>query len=76
MREASQVDLVELSDFNIGFYEYEIKNKDDDFYALFKTVLLNNQIILATPVYWYAMSAQLIFFLTVLQICFKAIIKS
>jgi multimeric flavodoxin WrbA len=53
-----------LLDYKIGYYDYEFNNKDDDFHSLIdKYVLQSDTIILASPVYWYSMSAQLKTFL-------------
>jgi multimeric flavodoxin WrbA len=52
-------ELINLSDYSISFFDYSHKNKDDDFYGLAQKMLASDGIIFATPVYWYAMSAQL-----------------
>lgn len=55
--------LINLSDYSISFYDYTHQNKDDDFLEIAQHMLTSDTIIFATPVYWYAMSAQLkIFF--------------
>ena len=51
--------FVDLLGLNISPYDYEHKNKDDDFLPLMEQILEHDQIVLATPVYWYAMSTQL-----------------
>lgn len=51
--------LINLSDYSISFFDYTHQNKDDDFYGLAQKMLTSDMIIFATPVYWYAMSAQL-----------------
>lgn len=53
----SQWDLVDLTNYNISHFDYEHRNKTDDFIALMKRLVNDyDLIIFATPVYWYAMS--------------------
>jgi multimeric flavodoxin WrbA len=54
----SDIDLIDLNDYSIGYFNYEFSN-NDDFIPLMKKIILFDQVILATPVYWYTMSAQL-----------------
>lgn len=50
-------DMVDLNDYSISYYDYEHVNKDDDFLPLLKRIIQEYQnIIFATPVYWYTMS--------------------
>lgn len=55
----SDIDLIDLNDYTFSYYDYELKNASDDFYALAKEILNYQTIIFATPIYWYTMSAQL-----------------
>lgn len=57
------IDIVDLNNYNIGYYDYEFKNCNDDFFQLFKSLLTYDTLIFATPIYWYTMSAQLKTFL-------------
>ena len=51
------IDLVNLSDYNISYYDYESKNIEDDFLPLIKKIIENHDtFIFATPIYWYNMS--------------------
>jgi multimeric flavodoxin WrbA len=51
------VDVVNLSDYQFSYYDYESKNRDDDFLPLIKSILEKyDTLIFATPVYWYSMS--------------------
>ena len=51
------IDVVNLSQYNISYYDYESKNRDDDFLPLIKNILEKyDTLIFATPVYWYSMS--------------------
>ena len=53
-------DIIDLYDKNIGHFDYEFNNKNDDFLPLIKSVIEKyDTIIFATPVYWYAMSGVL-----------------
>jgi len=50
-------EVVDLNQKDIGHFDYDFKNKEDDFNFLFKGIVQNYQtIIFATPVYWYTMS--------------------
>ncbi len=51
--------LITLSNHNISYFDYEHKNKNDDFQHIAQLMLSADTVIFATPVYWYAMSAQL-----------------
>jgi multimeric flavodoxin WrbA len=51
------IDVVNLSQYNISYYDYDSKNRDDDFLPLIKNILEKyDTLIFATPVYWYSMS--------------------
>ena len=50
------VEVVDLSEKQISPFDYEHKNRGDDFEPLMDRVLGFDQIILASPVYWYAVS--------------------
>jgi len=57
LKEFTNWDMIDLNDFNIGYYDYEHNNSDDDFIPLMKKLIKNyGNFILATPVYWYSMS--------------------
>ncbi len=48
---------IHLLEYSIGEYDYEHLNQNDDFLPLIRDIVENyNAIVLATPVYWYAMS--------------------
>ena len=51
--------VVDVSDYNMTPYDYDHHNRDDDFLPLMRDVASYEQIILASPVYWYTMSSQL-----------------
>lgn len=54
-----QARVIDLSEFTISYFDYEHRNADDDFIPIIEQLLSSDFIIFATPVYWYAMSAQL-----------------
>lgn len=50
-------DVIDLNTKTIGHFDYDYKNKDDDFLNLITEIIENyDTIIFATPVYWYSMS--------------------
>lgn len=57
------IEVVDLSEQHISPFDYEHKNRNDDFEPLMERVLKSNQIILASPVYWYAASPPMKIFL-------------
>ncbi len=57
--QAVDATIYNLKDYQISPFDYEHKNIDDDFVALVKELLTYDQIIFASPVYWYTMSAQM-----------------
>ncbi len=58
-----EVPIVDLLTHNISYYDYAAKNKEDDFISIAEKMMQHDPIILATPVYWYTMSAPLKTFL-------------
>jgi len=53
-------DVIDLYTKNIGHYDYDYKNQDDDFIGLINNIINTyDTIIFATPVYWYSMSGVL-----------------
>lgn len=57
------IEVVDLSSSRISAYDYEHRNRDDDFEPLMKRVLEFEHIIFASPVYWYAVSPPMKVFL-------------
>lgn len=50
-------DLIDLNDYRIGYYDYEHLNRKDDYLPVMKRIIPNyDTLVMATPVYWYAMS--------------------
>ncbi|TVZ55736.1 multimeric flavodoxin WrbA [Lutibacter sp. Hel_I_33_5] len=53
----NQFDVIDLKIKNIGPFDYDFSNSDDDFLPLIEEIINKyDTIILATPVYWYSMS--------------------
>ena len=50
-------DIIDLNDYDFGYYDYKHMNKEDDFLDLMRMILSKyDTLIFATPVYWYSMS--------------------
>ena len=46
-----------MNDYKIGYYDYEHRNRNDDYLPLMKELIEKyDKFIFATPVYWYSMS--------------------
>lgn len=50
------IEIVDLSEKSITPFDYEHRNRHDDFEPLIQHVLKHELIIFASPVYWYAVS--------------------
>lgn len=57
------IEVVDLATKRISGFDYEHRNRSDDFESLMKHVLTFDQLIFATPVYWYAVSPAMKVFL-------------
>lgn len=55
--------LIELRDFRIDHYSYELPKPADDFLMVVNLMLEAENLVFATPVYWYAMSGRMKVFL-------------
>ncbi|MFK7049571.1 MULTISPECIES: flavodoxin family protein [Flavobacterium] len=52
-----KMDVIDLSDYQFSYYDYENKNKTDDFLPLMKQIIKKyDTLLFATPIYWYNMS--------------------
>lgn len=50
-------DVINLSDYDFSYYDYDNKNLSDDFLPLIKKIIENySTLVFASPVYWYSMS--------------------
>jgi multimeric flavodoxin WrbA len=50
------IEVVDLGQLRIAPYDYEHRNRGDDFEPLMRRVLEFDHVIIASPVYWYAVS--------------------
>jgi multimeric flavodoxin WrbA len=57
------IQVVDLARQRMSPYDYHHLNRDDDFECLMNRVLAHDQIIFATPIYWYAVSPAMKIFL-------------
>jgi len=55
--------IFDISDYNILPFDYEHKNKHDDFTSLIKEILTYDTLIFSSPVYWFSPSVQMKLFL-------------
>lgn len=52
--------LIDLNDKDVSYYDYDHKNRDDDFLDIIKEFVDGYEtLVLITPIYWYTMSAQI-----------------
>ncbi|MGK0364021.1 MAG: multimeric flavodoxin WrbA [Saprospiraceae bacterium] len=64
--------IIDLTTKNIGEFDYEFKNADDDFIPLIKEIAEKyDTLVFATPVYWYAMSGIMKTFFDRISDCLK-----
>lgn len=49
--------IIDLKEFSISHFDYKGENQHDDFISIAEQMSTSSTIILATPVYWYTMSA-------------------
>jgi len=61
--EALQIEVIDLAQKSMSAYDYEHRNRSDDFEELMERVLGFEQVIFASPVYWYAVSPPMKVFL-------------
>lgn len=50
-------DLIDLNDWQFSYYDYEHRNRGDDFIKIIDRLLSYDILIFASPIYWYSMSA-------------------
>lgn len=63
--------VADLRKIKISPYDYDHNNQDDDYLGLMERILNYDAIVLATPVYWYTMSAQMKIFIDRLSDCIR-----
>lgn len=72
LSESLDAELVHLADLDIGHYEYDYRNKDDDFLPLMRRMADEFDLfVFATPVYWYSMSGKMKAFMDRLSDCIR-----
>lgn len=72
LSERTRYPIIDLKTKNIGPFDYEFKNRDDDFLPLIKEIANDfDLIIFATPVYWYTMSGTMKIFFDRISDCLK-----
>lgn len=65
-------DIIDLKTKHVGAFDYEFKNRNDDFMPMMKEIVDNYEVIIfATPVYWYAMSGIMKTFFDRISDCLK-----
>ena len=65
-------EILNLCEKNIGHFDYEFRNQDDDFLPIIKEIAEKYEIIIfATPVYWYTMSGLMKNFFDRISDCLK-----
>jgi multimeric flavodoxin WrbA len=57
------IEVIDLAQKNISPYDYEHRNRSDDFEPLMEYLLKFDQWIFASPVYWYSVSSPMKVFL-------------
>jgi multimeric flavodoxin WrbA len=57
------IEVVDLAKLRMAPYDYDHRNRSDDFEPLMERVLTHEQVIFATPIYWYAVSPAMKVFL-------------
>ena len=55
---AGDIAVEDLAKLKLGFYAYDSQNDGDDFLPLVTRLLPLDTWVIATPLYWYTMSAQ------------------
>ncbi|HTV96259.1 MAG TPA: NAD(P)H-dependent oxidoreductase [Steroidobacteraceae bacterium] len=50
------IEVIDIARLRISSYDYDHSNRHDDFEPLMRHVLAHDQIIFASPIYWYAVS--------------------
>jgi len=58
-----QIEVVDLTEKSISPFDYEHRNRNDDFEPLIAHVLGFDQVIFASPVYWYTVAGPMKIFI-------------
>lgn len=57
------IEVIDLASLNMSSYDYEHRNRNDDFEPLMRRLLEFDQLIFASPVYWYSVNSAMKLFL-------------
>ncbi len=71
IQEEIKCDFIDLKNYNVGHFDYEFKNRQDDFLPLIKEISDYDLMLFLTPVYWYAMSGIMKTFFDRISDCLK-----
>ena len=72
LSEITGFEIVDLKTKNIGQFDYDFKNRNDDFLPLIRDIAEKyDLLIFATPVYWYTMSGIMKKFFDRISDCLK-----
>ena len=72
VKEKTGFDVVDLKSKNIGVFDYQFKNQQDDFIPLMTEIVEKyDTILFATPVYWFSMSGLMKNFFDRITDCIK-----
>ena len=71
IQEKIDCNFIDLKNYTISNYDYDSRNKDDDFLPLIREIVEYDLIIFATPIYWYAMSGIMKTFFDRITDCLK-----
>lgn len=63
------LEVIDLATLRLSGYDYEHRNRDDDFEPLLRRLVDYDQLIFASPVYWYSVTATMKLFLDRLSDC-------
>ena len=53
------IEIVDLATKRIAPFDYDHRNRDDDFEPLMEHVLSHEQVIFASPIYWYSVTPEM-----------------
>ncbi|WP_350287371.1 NAD(P)H-dependent oxidoreductase [uncultured Croceitalea sp.] len=71
IRKEPEWDLIDLKNYQIGQFDYDFKNRYDDFFPLIRKITDYDLILFLTPVYWYSMSGLMKTFFDRITDCLK-----
>lgn len=71
IQEKIDCNFIDLKNYTISNYDYDSRNKNDDFLPLMREIVEYDLIIFATPIYWYSMSGIMKTFFDRITDCLK-----